>query len=85
MGRSTIRTFAIIITTSVYLIGLISHIVYSRGNLVELEELYIYVCRNNFLTYILYGEQFLERFKRIHFTIGTDVEVTVLELRFRTT
>ena len=62
--------------TSLYFISLLSHIVYSNDNFVELEEVYFYVCRNNFLTYILYDENLLEKFNPIHFTNGTDVEFT---------
>ena len=59
--------------------------VYSNGNFVELEELYFYVCRNNFVTYMLYGENLLEKFNPIHFTIRTDVEFTFCKLRSKTT
>ena len=58
--------------TSLYFISLLSHIVYLNGTFVELEELYFSVC-SNFLTYMLYCENLLEKFNPIHFTIGTEV------------
>ena len=38
-----------------------------------------------FDTYMLYGENLLEKFNPIHFTIGTDVEFTFCKFRSETT
>ena len=49
--------------------------------LVALDERYFFVYCINFLFNMLHSEMFLQRYSFVHFTIGTDVEVTFLHFR----
>ena len=56
-----------------------------RRSFVELDELYHLLFWTNFLSHRLLGAKFLKRYSPIHFTMGTNVEVTFSHIRTITT
>ena len=53
--------------------------------LVKLDDLYLIVSCSNYLVNMLHSEKFLEVNFSIHFTIGSNIEVTFSKLRLKTT